>query len=65
MYNQDTRGIMTAGHRDPDERGGQTFLETSRTHIHTQRKKKKKNKKQKKIDGKTRSFESNTEISSI
>jgi len=46
---------MTAGHRDLDERGGKTLLETSRTHIHTQKRKKKhkkKNKKQKKIDGK-------------
>ena len=56
MYNQHTRGIMTAGHRDLDERGGKTLLETSRTHIHTQKKKEKKthkkNKKQKKIYGK-------------
>ena len=43
MYNQHTRGILTAGHRDLDERGGKTLLETSRTHIHTQRKKRKKN----------------------
>ena len=55
MYNQHTRGIMTAGHRDLDERGGKTLLETSRTHIH----------KKKKLMEKTRSFESNTEISSI
>jgi hypothetical protein len=40
MYNQHTRGIMTAGHRDLDERGGKTLLETSRTHIHTHTKKK-------------------------
>jgi len=38
---------MTAGHRDLDERGGKTLLETSRTHIHTQKKKKKTQKKQK------------------
>ena len=36
---------MTAGHRDLDERGGKTLLETSRTNIHTQKKKKKKHKK--------------------
>ena len=38
MYNQHTRGITTAGHRDLDERGGKTLLETSRTHIHTKKK---------------------------
>ena len=70
MYNQHTRGIMTAGHRDLDERGGKTLLETSRIHIHTQRKKKRKKntkttKNKKKMMEKNRSFESNTEISSI
>jgi len=39
---------MTAGHRDLDERGGKTLLETSRTHIHTQKKKKKNTKKKQK-----------------
>ena len=43
MYNQHTRGTTTAGHRDLDERGGKkTLLETSRTHIHTQKKIEKK-----------------------
>jgi len=36
MYNQHTRGITTAGHRDLVERGGRkTLLETSHTHTHT------------------------------
>ena len=38
MYNQHTRGITTAVHRDLDERGRKTLLETSRTHIHTKKK---------------------------
>jgi len=59
MYNQHTRGITTAGHRDLDERGGKkTLLETSRTHIHTQ-------KKLKKIDGRNRFHESKTKVSRI
>ena len=42
MYNQHTRGITTAGHRDLDERGRKkTLLETSRTHIRTHKKKEK------------------------
>ena len=39
MYNQHTRGITTAGHRDLVERvGRKTLLETSHTHTYTQKK---------------------------
>ena len=60
MYNQHTRGITTAGHRDLDERGGKkTLLETSRTHIHTQKK------IEKKLMEKNRFHESKRKDSSI
>ena len=58
---------MTAGHRDLDERGGKTLLETSRTHIHKKKKiKKSKNQKIKKtkknLMEKNRFHESKKEI---
>jgi len=60
MYNQHTRGITTAGHRDLDERGGKkTLLETSRTHIHTHKK------IEKKLMEETDFHESKTKVSRI
>ena len=55
MYNQHTRGITTAGHRDLDEGRKDFVRDLTHTYTHTEKKEKntqKKNKNQKKIDGK-------------
>ena len=55
MYNQHTRGITTAGHRDLDEGRKDFVRDLTHTYTHTK----------KKLMEKNRSFESDTEISSI
>ena len=52
MYNQHTRGITTAGHRDLDEGRKDFVRDLTHTYTHTQKKK---------IDGKNRSRESKKE----
>jgi len=41
MYNQHTRGITTAGHRDLDEGRKDFVRDLTHTYTHTQKKKKK------------------------
>ena len=66
MYNQHTRGITTAGHRDLDEGRKDFVRDLTHTYTHTEKKKtQKKTKNKKKLMEKNRSFESNSEISSI